>query len=153
MNQIIKKVAITIALFAMVIVVSGCQTDAEYLNDLVVTQKTITTPPGNRGITGAVKKMFSRHGYEIFVYGGPKRTVGTIGTETDIVSGKAFLSNFSLYLSQEVIDICLNGEGYYRFDISIVDNTNGKEVFVANGHGCVGSKTKELEGKLQRFWR
>lgn len=129
----------------------SCTTTADYLSDFEIKEKTITVPPGNRGIIGDIKRSFRDNGYELFVHRGPTVTRGTIGSDTMIETGNTFLSNFTLYYSDRVIDTCLV-DNMYTYDLSIVDNTTGKEVFTANGSDCAGAAADKIAEKLTRFW-
>ncbi len=98
--------------------------------------KTVTVPPGG-GLTGAVKEALTRDGWKITVYRGPELTRGTIGDDTRLERGGTFSTRYTVFIRWQQVDTCVpRFDPAYTYDISLVDNQGGSEVFTLSGRGC-----------------
>ena len=139
---------------AFYIHLAGCTgADAIYYSDAPIVEKTITVPPGNRGVVGLTKRLFRKHSWRMVVYEGPTVTQGSVGDNTNLRTSDSFLTRYRLYLEQNQWDICLDGGGAYRYSLSIVDNSTGEEIFASNGNACESVINDALKKELSRFWQ
>ncbi|MBK1666564.1 hypothetical protein CKO28_00720 [Rhodovibrio sodomensis] len=126
-------------------------TDAVYYEDAPLTEKSITVPPGNGGIVGIFKSELRNRGWDIRVQRGPNVTRGTIGENTRLEQGATYRTRYTAYIDQRRYDSCVPSGSAYSFQISVVDNQDGSEVFAANGRGCEQNVRPRLQTEMNRF--
>jgi len=110
--------------------------------------KTITVPPGSKGLKGKLKKVLSEEGWKLVVYRGPSITEGTLGEKTTIKQYDTFNTKYLLVVVSKQFDICLNLSPAIIYDISLIDNTSGMEVFTLDGKGCESEVIKKFKNAL-----
>jgi hypothetical protein len=100
-------------------------------------EKTMTVPPGNALLIGAIKQRLQRPDWKFLVDAGPRRTIGTLGEKTDLATGNTFLTRYRLIVQQRQVDICiLGGDPAINYDLSLIDNRTGEEIISQSGRDC-----------------
>jgi hypothetical protein len=116
---------------------AGCiHSDVSVYSEIDPTQKTITVPPGNALLVGAIKQRLQKSAWKLVVYRGPTRTVGTVGERTDLATGDTFKTRYRLMINQRQFDMCITGDPALFYDLSLIDNETGEEVFAQSGRDC-----------------
>jgi hypothetical protein len=130
------RVALSL-LSALSLSLAACvSSDVSVYGQVDQSDKTITVPPGNSLLVGAIKQRLQSSGWKLVVDAGPTRTVGTLGANTDLATGKSFRTRYRLVLRQSQFDICIIGGAAINYDLSLIDNQSGEEVISESGHDC-----------------
>lgn len=104
--------------------------------------KTISMPAGGDRLVGSIKKYLVQSNWDISVYSGPEKT--EVVSETESIKYDVFTTKYTCFITYKVVDFYLDGDYQYRYDITLIDNQKGKEVFTISGVG----KGKEI---VKRF--
>jgi len=129
----------TILFVAILFVLSGCMHhNIQNYAAIDLSQKTVTVPPGSKGLRGKLKQVLTEHGWRLFVDRGPSVVEGDLGTKTKLESYDTFNTRYRLHVVFSQYDLCLNLQPAIIYDISFIDNKTGSEVFTIEGKGCEG---------------
>jgi hypothetical protein len=134
----------------MVALLTGCtsQNVHEY-GQIDSSARTVTVPAGSGGLVGMIKAELHDAGWKMNVYRGPTVSQGTAGKETNIQQFDTFNTRYSLSVKYNQVDTCIKDfKGYSSFDISMVDNQTGTEVFTLDGAGCDVDTAKKFRSML-----
>ncbi len=86
----------------------------------------------------------------MYVYSGPSVTEGTIGQRTRLSNYKTFKSRYYLYVAYRYYDICVMPYSRYGdYEIVMVDNKNGAEIFTIAGKGCFKDAVESFEKQIK----
>lgn len=106
------------------------------------------------------KEHMSTHGYNLTI-GHVRSSVSTTyitaeGTESIISSADITKARYIVFIQEaqnkfRPIWCSLNGFWWSKFNISIADNTTGKELLHWTGRGCVDSSIRKLEQILDKM--
>lgn len=117
--------------------------------------KTVTVHTGGGGLNGQLKGILNSRGFKLVVDSGPKVTEGTMGEKTKLVSYETLRTRYRLQVHTLPTDMCITGDPYIIYDVSLVDNQSGSEVFTINGRGCesgaVDAFKSAIESKPEKF--
>jgi hypothetical protein len=108
-------------------------------------QKTVTVPPGSKGLKGELKKVLFELGWRLSVDRGPSVMEGKLGEDTKIENYDTFNTRYRLHVAASQYDICLNSSPAITYEISFVDNQTGSEVFTIEGNGCQTGAIEEFK--------
>lgn len=127
----------SIVLMCIVVFLGGCAShNIQLYGSVDQSNKTVTVPPGSKGLKGELKKALSQNGWKLAVYRGPSVTEGELGKNTKIEQYDTFNTKYRLIVSSRQYDICLNFTPAITYDISFIDNHSGAEIFTIDGRGC-----------------
>lgn len=124
-----------IILLFLCALLSGCAThNIESYNQLDLSEKRITVPPGGGGLVGAIKSALKKEGWSLAVYRGPRVTEGSFGKDTRLEEYSTFNTRYTIFIAYDQYDVRFPDlEPMYRYDISFVDNDTGEEVMTMSG--------------------
>jgi hypothetical protein len=111
--------------------------------------KSITVSASNSGLNGKVKAVLSEQGWQMTVLKRPKSNPGALGSEITIERYENQPTRYSLLLSYRQVDLCLDLQHMVSFDISIIDNERGIEIFGFGGNGCENKVAEQFSKNLQ----
>jgi hypothetical protein len=139
--------------FLTVILISifmfGCAShNVQMYGEIDQNNKTVTVPPGAKGLKGELKKVLSLNGWGLVVYRGPSVTEGELGKKTKIQQYDTFNSIYRLIVASSQYDICFNFSPAIRYDISFINNQSGAEIFTIDGKGCESDVVKKFSNAL-----
>jgi len=109
----------------------------------------MTTPPGNRLLVGVIKKALREKGWTLAVYDGPGSTTGTVGETIDLKTKATYQMRYRLMVEQDQIDYCLGSGPLVSYDLSLIDNSTGVEVFTQSGKDCEESALAKFMETLE----
>ncbi|RQO49854.1 hypothetical protein DBR46_23080 [Pseudomonas sp. KBW05] len=108
--------------------------------------KSVTVPVGSSGLLGGLKKTLSSNGWKMNVYKGTSIIEGTMGKETSLQHYDTFNTRYTLTVAYQQVDTCIwDLRGYSIFDISLIDNQSGSEVFTIDGKDCDSTVVKKFD--------
>ena len=140
-----------IALVILVVILAACATyDVQTYARIEQSSKTITVPAGSQGLTGKIKQALVNDGWKLSVYSGPTISEGAIGEKTRIEQYDTFNTRYRLLVTSRQFDVCLNFSAAIRYDISVVDNKSGSEVFTLSGSGCESTVVEKFMQSIRR---
>lgn len=126
-----------IPFLVIVFVLSGCMYhNLQNYGTIDELQKSVTVPPGSKGLLGKIKQVLVEQGWKLSVDRGPSVVEGELGNKTMLESYNTFNTRYRLYVVSRQYDICLNFQPAIIYDISFIDNQTGSEVFTIEGDGC-----------------
>ena len=141
-----------ILLILAIIFYSGCAShNVNVYGKIDVSNKTVTVPPGSKGLKGDIKKVLAQRGWKLVVYRGPSVTEGNLGKNTKIEQYDTFNSRYRLMVVSDVYDICLNFSPAITYDISFIDNESGSEIFTIDGRGCESDVVKAFIKEFEKL--
>lgn len=133
-------------------VLIGCQHhNLQNYTAIDQSQKTVTVPPGSKGLRGKLKQTLTEQGWKLSVDKGPAVMEGDLGGKTKLESYDTFNTRYRLYVASAQFDICLNFEPAITYDISFIDNKTGSEVFTIEGKGCESNAVKKFKEAIYGF--
>jgi hypothetical protein len=129
---------------------AGCSSqNVHQYGSVSQTEKTITVPAGSAGLLGMLKTELQQSGWKMNVHRGPSVTEGSVGKETRTEQIDTFNTRYSLSVRFNQYDTCIKDfKGYSNFDISMIDNDTGSEVFTLDGSGCDSDTVKKFKSML-----
>jgi len=136
---------------ASVVFLSGCMHhNAEIYSPIDQSDKSITVPPGSKGLKGAIKKSLAQNGWRLSVDRGPDVTEGEIGNKTRLENYDTFNTRYRLGISYHQYDVCVNMyfDAAINYEISVIDNKTGTEVIALEGRGCEHTAVEKFEEVL-----
>lgn len=129
---------LTIAIFAVCIL--GCASQAAQVQkykEFDSSSKTITVPVGSGGLVGITKRVLADNGWVLVVDRGPTVVEGKVSERVTLEKYDTFNTRYRLYVRSSWRDVCLgSGSDYIKYEIAIIDNKSGAEVFTMDGFGC-----------------
>jgi hypothetical protein len=132
-------------ILAAAALLSGCAShNLQRYSQIDEAQKTVTVPPGSKGLKGELKKALIDRGWRLSVDRGPDVTEEEIGEKTRVKSYDTFNTRYRLHVVSSQYDICLNLQPAITYDVSFVDNITGEEVFTLEGEGCEGGAVNKF---------
>ncbi|WP_146053605.1 hypothetical protein [Pseudomonas syringae] len=112
--------------------------------------KSVMVPAGSSGLLGSLKRSLNSNGWKMSVYKGASIIEGTMGKETALQHFDTFNTRYTLKIGYQRVDTCIwNLEGYSIFDISLIDNQSGSEVFTIDGKDCDSTVVKNFDGLVR----
>lgn len=127
----------------MILLLSACYSmrDIQSYSNIDTKDKTITIGAGSSGIKGKVKKILSQQGWKITISDNPEiLEVSSQTNKTYLQKYNKFRTRYTLLGESEYQGACPNLSRkpimFVQYDISLVDNKTGSEVFTMNGAGC-----------------
>ncbi|MNJ51533.1 hypothetical protein D3C77_468410 [compost metagenome] len=126
---------------------AGCaQMNVQQYGVIESNQKSITVAPGSSGLLGMLKNELRQSGWKMSVYRGPSVSEGS---ETRTEHFDTFNTRYTLNVRFNQYDTCvIDFKGYSSFDISMIDNNTGSEVFTLDGSGCDSETVKKFRSML-----
>jgi hypothetical protein len=135
----------TILFVAIVFVLSGCMYhNIQNYAAIDVSQKTVTVPPGSKGLRGKLKQVLTEQGWRLSIDRGPSVVEGELGSKTKLEAYNTFNTRYRLHVVFSQFDVCLNFQPAITYDISFIDNKTGSEVFTIEGKGCEGGAVNKF---------
>ena len=135
---------------------TSCATnEAQLYFDIDKTDKTIGMPAANVDLAGDIKNIFRKNGWKVLIVEtGSVQTKGKTGENTELETKSNSNARYILYLNQDHWDYCFPSfkNKMIRYDISIVDNKSGEQVFFANGNDCQKKINEILNTEFAAFW-
>lgn len=108
--------------------------------------KSVTVPVGSSGLLGGLKQSLRSNGWKMSVYKGASIIEGTMGKETSLQHYDTFNTRYTLKVAYQQVDTCIwDLRGYSIFDISLIDNQSGSEVFTIAGKDCDSTVVKKFD--------
>jgi len=124
------------------LVLCGCESiQVDRCGTIDQTEKTMSVPPGNLGLTGDVKRALKSNGWRLYVIAKGKE-VTTKGEETDETVWAA-KSRYRMLLDWVQVDVDLLLNPIYRFNLSLSDNRTGEEMISISGKRVSGERAAE----------
>ena len=138
----------------LVFLLFGCaKHSSSYLKQIDNTTKTINVSTSNKHLFKDIKSIFRNNGWKVMVLDDKQfETIGSIGLDTNHETKIKNLGKYRIVIEQRQIDLCLDFDPYIRYDISIVENETGEEVFLSEGQDCSKKIAEKLEVDLKDFW-
>jgi hypothetical protein len=135
---------------ALPICLAAClSSNVQVAGHIDLAEKTMTVPPGNALLVGAIKQRLRRPDWKFIVDAGPRRTIGTLGEKTDLATGNTFLTRYRLIVKQDQVSTCiLGGDPSIVYDLSLIDNRTGEEIITQNGRDCRDSAADKFVATL-----
>ena len=135
----------------LLLLISGCtHHNIQIYKTIDHTNKTITVPPGSKGLKGKLKQVLSENGWEMVVDRGPDVTEGEFDKKVNLKNYNTFNSSYRLYVRSYQYDLCFNFSPAITYEISFIDNNLGAEVFTIEGNGCECDVIKKFEEAISR---
>jgi hypothetical protein len=139
-----KKFILMIIILGLLI--SGCMYHKPYVyQPLDTSDKSITVPVGSAGPISEIKHYLKSTGWKTKIYGGPTRTQGEMGKNTNLKTYDTFMTRYTLFFGSDQYDWCFNLTPAIRYELSVVDNKSGEEAFTVNGKGCEGEVVEQFK--------
>ena len=128
-------------LIAALLLLQGCAVpiNAQFYGAIDRSEKTITVPIGSQGIVGKLKQALLNDSWKLVVYTGPGITEGKVTNEIRLETYQSFTTRYRLLATSQQYDTCLLPgpvSPLIKYDISLIDNKTGSEVFTLGGAGC-----------------
>jgi len=111
--------------------------------------KTVTVPPGSRGLKGKLKQALTQEGWKLAVDRGPSVTEGRLGRDTRIKQYSTFNTRYRLITLYRQYDYCFDFTPAINYEISFIDNYSGSEVFTIDGSGCESAVVEKFKNTLK----
>lgn len=118
---------------------TGCRNayiDIQKYSSVDLSEKSITVLKGGSGIHGEIKKCLLANDWKMFIDTGPSVTKGNVGDDTYLEQRTTFHTKYRLELRSSQTETCLDFTPKYNFDISLINNQTGGEVFTVSGKEC-----------------
>ena len=146
-----KFISIILFLF---ILTSCASYESQLYSEIDNQNKTIGMPASNQLLAGDLKDLFRKNGWKILIIEkGDVTTEGTTGDNTQLNTNLDSSARYMLYLSQGWMDKCFNLKyDWISYDVTIVDNQSGEQVFYSEGNDCQTKIIDQLEIDLSAFW-
>ena len=129
------------------------QHSSSYIGQIDNSNKTINATTSNVHLHKYVKALFREKGWKVIVLSKENfETIGSIGDKTKLQTEKKIFAKYRLVIEQRQIDLCFNFDPVMRYDLSIIENSTGQEVFLAEGQDCAKNIAEKLEIDLEKFW-
>lgn len=125
----------TMVLFIFIFI-SSCSHNVDIYEKIDKSKKTVTVPAGSKGLKGKLKRVFSKRHWKMSVYGGPAITEGELGKRIYIKQYNTFNTKYRLLVQSKQFDVCFNFTPAIVYEISLINNNSGSEVFTIDGRGC-----------------
>ena len=112
-------------------------------------------PAANIDLAGDIKNMFRNNGWKVLIVEtGSVKTKGETGKKTELQTVAESNARYLLYLNQNHYDYCFPtfDNKAIKYDITIVDNQSGEQVFSAEGNECEKKIIKILNTEFAAFW-
>ena len=143
---------VLLLLTAIGLVISGCAYNKPHIFQPVDnSEKSMTLPPGSSGALFDIKTYLKKNEWVTKIYRGPTRTQGAVGKNTDVQTYDTFMTRYTLFYDFRRTDLCLDFSPHGRFDLSVVDNKSGEEVYMVSGEDCedivIGKFRDWIEGR------
>ena len=138
----------------LVFLLYGCaKHSSSYLKQIDNSTKTINVSTSNKYLFKDIKSIFRNNGWKVMVLDDKQfETLGSIGVETNLETKTKNLGKYRVVIEQRSVDICFDFDPYLRYNISIVENETGEEVFLSEGQDCAKKIAEKLELDLKDFW-
>ena len=140
----------------LVLMLSGCATnEAQLYFAIDKSDKTIGMPSSNVDLAGDIKNMFRNNGWKVLIVEtGSVKTKGKTGKNTELKTIAESNARYLLYLDQHHFDYCFPSftNKAIKYDITIVDNKSGEQVFFAKGNDCRTKINEILNNEFAAFW-
>jgi hypothetical protein len=105
------------------LIVSGCYSqNLDVLRPVQVSTYTVTIPPGNHQLIGALKKEFAKAGWMATIKPSP----------------------FKVVVQYSQWDICFNFEPALHYQLTLVDMARKEEIIAMSGGGCPSGIAKDF---------
>lgn len=147
----------SICVISAVLFVSGCATienKPQFFGAFDQSEKTIVVPLGASGMLPKLKQALVDESWKLSVAEDAAIVEGTLGVNTKLIAYQSARARYRLLATSQQIDTCLYPlpvSPQLRFNISVVDNKTGTEVFAFGGLDCesviVKSFTQALKGR------
>lgn len=132
----------------LALVLSGCMYhDAQQLTGDRLVERSISVPPGNRGLLGSVKTELRSQGWSMRTGQGPSVTEATSPTRTE--SFDTSNTRYRLLVRDQQYDLCLDLDRAIDYEVLIIDARNGEEVLSVAGRGCQSRAVRNFREALQ----
>lgn len=105
------------------------------LGSIDAADKVALLPTGTFGVIGSLKDELSRRGWTIIVSQGDDRVMGKVLPEADIIVSRERKPRYIFKVEQRTWNPCLVGPNALRYEVSVIDNATGQEVFLMKGRG------------------
>jgi hypothetical protein len=137
---------------ALILALSACaSSELRTYASIDRTDKSMTVPPGGSGLVGSLKDALKTNGWHLSVDRGPDITVGSLSEKVNLQQADTFNTRYRLIISERWLDVCLpNLQDMLRYDISIVDNDAGSEVFTLSGRDCEDAIVEQFVAALDQ---
>ena len=130
-------------------------------NQLDLSEKSITVPWGAKDVQGTIKQALRDSNWHMEIYRGTRITRGRLGKKVYLKHYTAFKTRYTLLISsaervpRKYEYSCDNLGGIVKYNISVLDNKTGKEVFtIAGSRDCRQDVTDafidEINGVLRK---
>jgi len=140
-----KRIFLLIAVIAL----SACShIEVQHYETMDLSDKTMSVPPGTKWLIGELKKSLISSGWELLIYDGASTTSGTAGAKVELSHTKAFNARYRLAIAATWYNQCMDYTNAVSFDLSVIDNNKGKEVFTMSGNGCESDIVKAFNNAL-----
>lgn len=121
----------------IVLLLTGCMsTEVLRYGKINQSEKTITVPSGGRLLVGAIKTELQKSGWTIVIDRGPTVIRGKLGEIADLETGGTFRTRYRLEVNQNQVDYCITGGAALVYDLALIDNKTGSEIFTMSGRDC-----------------
>ena len=137
-----RRITFLIAISCIVLISSCVSYDVLKYSDIDSSEKTISMPPGGDRLVGQIKQYLIKKQWKITVYSGPEVTEKS--SENETLRYDKFNTRYNCFINFTTVDFYLDGDYQYRYDITVVDNKTGQEVFTLSGLG----KGKDIVAKF-----
>lgn len=123
---------------------SGCSTRSFVAYDYInLDERSITIPAGHGGFIADLKIFLTKEGWDVVSDRGPEVTENLNHGQRSEKSD-TFKTKYRLQAQYSWSDECW-GEPKFYFDIALVENKTGKEVFAYTGSDCQSGLDKTLQ--------
>src|SRR5664280_177843 len=90
---------LTILFVAILFTLSGCMHhNIQNYATIDVSQKTVTVPPGSKGLRGKLKQVLTEQGWRLSIDRGPSVVEGDLGSKTKLESYDTFNTRYRLHV-------------------------------------------------------
>lgn len=124
----------TVLIFTSLLL-AGCSSNLQSYGNIDHKAKSITVPAGSQGLKGDMKKALHERGWKMTVYSGPEILEGSTGTALHLQKYQTFNTRYTLIGYDKQVDSCIIAP-YIRYEVAVIDNKNGSEVFSLDGSDC-----------------
>lgn len=133
-------------LLTTLMVSAGCtHTNVRKISSIDPTKKSISVPPGSKGLAGELKDYLRSTGWKLVVSTGDLIEKSE-DAKTRITSEHK--TKYVLYVNSTREDSCAGGGSMYLYEFSVIDTETGDEVLLLDGRDCSRRILKKFEAAL-----
>jgi hypothetical protein len=146
---IVRHAARVVVLSCIAVLATACMRhNVENFTSEPLSDRSISVPPGNLGLLGAVKSELRSMGWTQRTGRGP-----TITQNRGPSSAETFDTHntrYQLLVREHLYDYCLDLDRSLNYEILIIDAKNGEEILSVSGRGCQSLAVRRFREAVEK---